>query len=71
MLGRKPKFKIENLEYRLGRLAIGPRDIIVLSTDLILDKDQCTALQDRAKQWFPDHEVFVLSAGIKLGVVKT
>jgi hypothetical protein len=69
-LKRKPKFKFENLEYRVGRLTVGPKDVIVLSTDLMLDKDQCLQLQARAKEWFPDNEVIVMTSGIKLGVVK-
>lgn len=70
LLGRKPKFKVENLEYRVGRLTVGPKDVIVLSTNLMLDAEQCRFLQERAKQWFPDNEVLVLTAGMKLGVVK-
>jgi serine phosphatase RsbU (regulator of sigma subunit) len=68
---KKPNTKIiKSFDYAVGKLTLNPGDIVVLSTDLLLDKDQCTALRDRGQEHFPDHKVVVLSAGIKLGVIR-
>lgn len=71
MWRRKPKFKIESLTYRVGKLTLRPDDIVVLSTDLMLDKDQMNVLHERAQAWFPDRKVLVLSHGMKLGVIRS
>jgi len=64
------KMVLEDLDYRVGRLEIGPKDLVVVSTDMLLTREQCQALQKLTKQWFPKNRVLVLTAGLKLGVVR-
>jgi hypothetical protein len=66
----RKKFKIDYLQYKIGKLTVKPDDIIVLSTDLMLDKEQARQLQERAKAWFPNNKVCVISHGIKFGVIR-
>lgn len=56
-------------------LRIEPEDVIVLQTDLCLDKDQVQALRDRASEQFGNsvlaaNRVVILTAGLKTGVLR-
>jgi hypothetical protein len=56
-------------------LHIEPGDVIVMQTDLILEKDQITTLRDRAVEQFSgtplkDFKVAVLVGGLKVGVLR-
>jgi hypothetical protein len=61
---------LEDLEYRVGHLEVGPKDLVVVSTDMLLTREQCRELQKMTKQWFPKNRVLVMTAGLKLGVVR-
>jgi hypothetical protein len=64
------KMVLEDLEYRVGHLEVGPKDLVVVSTDMLLTREQCRELQKMTKQWFPKNRVLVMTAGLKLGVVR-
>jgi hypothetical protein len=66
---KKPSKKfIRMLPMRVLRLE--PDDVIVLQTDLLLDKDQCQALRDRASEQFPGFKVAIITSGLKIGVLR-
>jgi len=66
---KNPKIDDEKLLFAIGKLTLAPGDIIVLKTDLMLDKDQITALYERARKSFPDNEVTILSHGIDIAIL--
>jgi hypothetical protein len=55
--------------FRIGRLRLAPDDVVVLQTELMLDKDQSQVVHDRAKANFPEHQVLVLSHGVTVRVL--
>ena len=69
---RKPVPWSPPAQYRIGKLQIEPGDMLVLQTDLMLDKDQCQALRDRANEQFKslNVKVAILTAGLQLAVVR-
>jgi hypothetical protein len=64
------KKKINNMLFRMAKLELQPSDTIVLQTDLMLDKNQITALRARANEQFKPYRVAILTAGLKLGVLR-
>lgn len=68
--------KTDPLPMRLSRLLpmrvlrLEPGDIIVLQTDLKLDKQQIQALRDNASKQFGGCKVAVLTHGLKVGVLR-
>lgn len=62
--------RIESLKYRIGKLDLKPGDILVLSTNLLLDPDQAKAVRDRARTFARGHKIMVLTGGLKLGVIR-
>ena len=71
---RKSTRKKKSMLRPMRVLRIEPGDMIVLQTDLMLDKNQVQALRDRAVEqfgtYFPDVKVVVLSAGLKAGAIR-
>jgi hypothetical protein len=51
-------------------LRVEPDDIIVLQTDMLLDREQVLALRDRAREEFKGYKVVVMTAGLKAGVLR-
>jgi hypothetical protein len=60
------------LRYRIGKLQIEPGDMLVLQTDLLLDRDQIQTLRDRANEQFAalKVQVAILTAGMQLAVLR-
>jgi hypothetical protein len=58
--------------FRLAKLDLRPGDFVVLQTDLLLDKDQITALQARANEMLKPLKVksMVLTGGLKIGILR-
>lgn len=56
-------------------LHIEPGDVLVLQTDHVLDKEQAGHLRERAQEQFStsvlhEHRVVVLTAGLRVGVLR-
>jgi hypothetical protein len=69
-LRRKSKLaKFSFTEFEIAKLELNPGDMIVLRTDLILNKDQLQGLHYHATKLFPGIKVAVLSAGLSLAVI--
>jgi hypothetical protein len=64
------RLKISNMIFRMGKLTLEPGDLVVLQTDLKLDKDQHKVLTQRANEQFKPFKTIVLSHGIKVGVLR-
>jgi hypothetical protein len=70
MITAKDKLKISQMIFRMGRLVLEPGDLIVLQTTMLLDKYQATAIKRLADQQFKPFKVIVLTAGLKVGVLR-
>lgn len=51
------------------RLTLNPGDVVVISTDERITQELAEAIRKKASLKFPGHEVLVLSAGLRIGVV--
>jgi hypothetical protein len=52
-------------------LRINDDDVLVLQTDLMLDQEEATYLRQYAEREFGEkHKIVVLTAGLKLGVLR-
>ncbi|MBO0718743.1 MAG: hypothetical protein J2P55_15610 [Rhizobiales bacterium] len=67
---RRRPLKISNMIFRMGKLVLMPGDVIVLQTDLRLTIAQIEALSRRAREQFKPFKVIILSAGMKVGVLR-
>jgi hypothetical protein len=70
------KKKVKTVEpwktFRIARMTIGPNDMLVLRTELLLDKYQLTALRDSLLNMLPDDlkpRCIVLACGLQLAVL--
>jgi len=59
----------DKLAFSVGRLRLEPGDIVVLKTDLMLDRDQHRAIRDRAQDIIRNNEVMILTHGFDIGVM--
>jgi hypothetical protein len=66
----KDKLKISQMIFRMGRLVLEPGDLVVLQTSMFLDKDQVRAIKRSADQQFKPFKVVILTAGLKVGVLR-
>lgn len=66
------KIKLDKVIFRVGRLTIRPGDILVLRTDLFLNKEQVEFLRDRMDEQFKDLgvKVVVLTSGLEIAVLR-
>lgn len=68
----KPNLKklVRLMPMRVLRMEKG--DLLVMQTDLLLDRAQCIELRDRATEQFGEQfgRIAVLTAGLKLGVLR-
>jgi hypothetical protein len=70
-LKRRPsKLKISNMIFRMGKLMLEPGDLVVLQTDLILDRNQAVTIKKRADEQFRPFRTIILTGGMKLGVLR-
>jgi hypothetical protein len=58
--------------FRIAKLELQPGDMVVLQTDLMLDKEQITMLRDRADEQFRPlkAKVAILTSGLRLGILR-
>jgi serine phosphatase RsbU (regulator of sigma subunit) len=56
-------------KFEIAKLELQPGDMIVLRTDLLLNKEQLSSIREAAQQQFPGIKVVVLTAGISLAVL--
>ena len=66
---KNPKIDNDKLLFAIGKLTLAPGDIVVLRTELMLDKEQATMLMERGKKYFPDNEVMLLSHGMDIAIL--
>jgi len=64
-----PKIDDDKLLFAIGKLTVAPGDLVVLKTDLHLDKDQAQMLYERAKHFIHSNEVLILSHGIDIAIL--
>lgn len=55
---------------KVKRVKLRKRDMLVLRTDLFLDRDQVQAMRDRASEQFAGHKVAILTAGLDLVILR-
>jgi hypothetical protein len=69
---KKPKIKLDKVVFRVGKLTIRPGDILVLRTELLLDKEQISVVRERAAEQFKDLDVkiVVVTAGMEIAVLR-
>jgi hypothetical protein len=60
----KPWFK------KVKRLRIRKKDILVLRTDMLLDREQLQSLRDRATEQFGRKRIAILTAGFDLLILR-
>jgi hypothetical protein len=60
--------------YRIGKLSLGPNDVVLIMTDLMLDKEQVTFVRERVHDQLKaagfDNKVLILTSGFKLQIVE-
>jgi ribosome biogenesis SPOUT family RNA methylase Rps3 len=58
--------------FRLAKLELRPGDMVVLQTDLLLDKDQVTSLKRRADEQLRPLKIksMILVGGLKIGILR-
>jgi len=65
-----PQIDDDKLIFSIGRLRLAPGDIVVLTTPLLLDRDQVTALRERAEKFLPpENKVMILTGDMDVGVI--
>jgi hypothetical protein len=59
--------------YRIGKLSLAHDDVVLIKTDMVLDKEQARQVHDNVAQVLVKagyyNEVMVLSAGVELEVL--
>ena len=64
----------EQFIYRIGKLSLAPNDMVVIKTDMRLDKDQIMYLQDWANRQLHAagfyNKVIILTCGFELQIVE-
>lgn len=64
----------EQFIYRIGKLSLGPNDLVVIKTDMMLDKEQIRFLLDRAHEQLAaagfDNKVLMFTHGLDLQIVE-
>jgi hypothetical protein len=64
----------EQFIYRIGKLSLGPDDVIVIKSDRVFDKDQVTFLRDRMREQLLaagfDNKVLMLTYGLELQIIE-
>ena len=66
---KNPKIDEKKLLFAVGKITFAPNDIVVIKTDLCLDKDQIDELIRRMKHFFPDNEVIMLTHGFDIAIL--
>ena len=60
--------------YRIGKLSLGPNDVVVVRTELMLDKDQTQHLVDsmrfQLKRAGFDNEVIFMTCGLDVKIIE-
>lgn len=64
----KPKMKYIAMVF--NKTNVGPDDIIVLETDIVISEDGWSRLSDQFKKLWPDNKVIILEQGLKLKTAK-
>lgn len=64
----------EKFIYRVGKLSLGPRDVVVLKCEVVLSKEQADRLHDQAKAKLEtagiDNPVVIVAAGLELQIIE-
>jgi len=59
----------QEIEMEIKKLRVHPGDLVTISTDLFLTREQCEQLRDALKPYVPDGvKVLVVTSGIRLEV---
>jgi len=66
------KLVLDEVRYRVGRLVLRPNDILVVRTELMLDKEQIGYVRDRVAEQteHPIEKIMVLSHGLDIAVLR-
>jgi len=64
-----PQIDDDKLVFAIGRLRLAPEDILVLTTPLLLDKEQVAAIRERAQAFVPNNTVMILTGDMGVGVI--
>ena len=71
---KRPKIEFEDFIYRVGKLSLGPHDIVIVRTELMLDKDQTRHLQniieENLARFGVTNKVMILTAGLDVMVLE-
>jgi hypothetical protein len=67
---RHRSLKISPMIFRMGKLVLEPGDMVVLQTDLLLNKAQVQDLRYHADKQFKPFKVAIITAGLKVGVLR-
>jgi hypothetical protein len=60
---------LSDIEASLQILRLVPDDIIVLSIDRMMTREQVQELREHCRKQIPDHLVVILTSGLKLSVL--
>jgi hypothetical protein len=67
-------FDDEQFIYRIGKLSLGPDDVIVIKSDRVFDKDQVAFLRDRMREQLQaagfENKVLMLTYGLDLQIIE-
>lgn len=54
----------------LSRVALEPRDVLVVRSPHVISHDQAIAIRAALQQHFPDNDAVILGDGIELAVIR-
>lgn len=60
---------LSDIEASLQILRLMPDDIVVLSIDRMMTREQCQELREHFRRQIPNHLVVILTSGLKLSVL--
>lgn len=67
-------FDDEQFIYRIGKMSLGPNDVVVIKTDMMLDKQQIQYLRDRVDENLKTagitNKVLVFTHGLELQIIE-
>lgn len=72
---KRPKKKSEEWKsFRISRMTLRPGDILVLRTEMLLDKHQVAAISDIIKEQLPEElhaRCIIMTSGFQMAVLST